>query len=125
MLKRVPLQRVPLKRTPAKLKRKSAKAKLLIDNSYDLQYKFFLTIWNKREHKSEVSGIPIYGEIKSVYFHHILPKNVKKYKEAEFDEENIIILTFDEHTQVESKTFFFEEINKRREKLLKKYGFTI
>jgi hypothetical protein len=41
---------------------------------------FFLQIWKKRLHLSEVSGLPLVGEPLSVYFHHILPK--EKYPEA-------------------------------------------
>jgi 5-methylcytosine-specific restriction endonuclease McrA len=55
----------------------------------------------------------------STFFHHILPKN--KYLEASLDEENIILLTWEEHDQVESDTTRYEEVNKRREQLKKKY----
>jgi hypothetical protein len=81
---------------------------------------FFLSIWKKRDHKSEISGKKIYGEPLSTYFHHLLSK--KKYPEAAYDEENIIILTFEEHDKVEMDMYFYEEINKRREKLKIKYG---
>jgi hypothetical protein len=80
---------------------------------------FFLQIWKKRPHKSEVGGDSLGSEALSTYFHHILPKN--KYPEAAFDEENIILLTLNEHDQVESDIYRFEEINKRREQLKKKY----
>lgn len=81
---------------------------------------FFLSIWNKKPHVSGISGKKIYGEPLTIYFHHILPKN--KYPEAQFDEENIIILTWEEHDQVEIDVFRYEEINKRREQLKIKYG---
>jgi hypothetical protein len=80
---------------------------------------FFLQIWKKRQHLSEISGLPLIGEPLSVYFHHILPK--EKYPEAALDEENIILLTLNEHDQVESDIYRFEEVNKRREQLIKKY----
>jgi len=80
---------------------------------------FFLQIWKKRQHLSEISGLPLVGEPLSVYFHHILPKN--KYPQAALDEENIILLTLNEHDQVESDIYRFEEVNKRREQLIKKY----
>jgi len=80
---------------------------------------FFLQIWKKRPHKSEVSGESLGSEALSTYFHHILPKN--KYPEATLDEENIILLTLNEHDQVESDIYRFEEVNKRREQLKKKY----
>jgi hypothetical protein len=55
----------------------------------------------------------------STYFHHILPK--EKYPKACFDEENIILLTLDEHTNVESDMYKYPEVNKRRELLKIKY----
>lgn len=81
---------------------------------------FFLSIWEKRPHKSEISGKKIYGEILSIYFHHILPKDKHSY--AKYDLENIIILTFEEHDKVEMDMYFYPEINKRREKLIDKYN---
>lgn len=80
------------------------------------QFELFLEIWNERGGKSEVSGEIIYGEPLSIYHHHILPK--RNYPEAALDKENIIILTFDEHSAIESFPNKYEEINKRREKLL-------
>jgi hypothetical protein len=80
---------------------------------------FFLKIWKKRLHYSQISMDPLGTEPLSIFFHHILPKN--KYPEASLDEENIILLTLNEHDQVESDMYRFEEINKRREQLKKKY----
>jgi hypothetical protein len=80
---------------------------------------FFLQIWKKRQHLSEISGLPLVGEPLSVYFHHILPK--EKYPQAALDEENIILLTLNEHDQVESNIYRYEEVNKRREYLKQKY----
>jgi hypothetical protein len=80
---------------------------------------FFLQIWKKRPHKSEVSGESLGSEALSTYFHHILPKS--KYPEACLDEENIILLTWEEHDQVETDPTRYEEVNKRREQLKQKY----
>lgn len=80
----------------------------------------FLSIWNKRPHTSEVSGTYLGSEPLSTFFHHILPKS--KFPIAEFDPENIILLTPDEHNNVENDMFKYEEINKRRKALLKKYN---
>lgn len=82
-------------------------------------HEFFLQIWKKRLHYSEVSMDYLGREPLSVFFHHILPKS--KYPEAEFDEENIILLTLNEHDQVEMDMYRFEEVNKKREQLKKKY----
>ena len=80
---------------------------------------FFLQIWKKRLHYSQVSMDYLGKEPLSIFFHHILPK--EKYPQASLDEENIILLTLNEHDQVESDMYRFEEVNKRREQLKKKY----
>jgi hypothetical protein len=80
---------------------------------------FFLQIWKKRLHYSQISMDHLGNEPLSIFFHHILPK--EKYPQAAFDEENIILLTLNEHDQVESDMYRFEEINKKREQLKKKY----
>lgn len=83
-------------------------------------HEFFLQIWKKKPHKSEVSGDYLGSEALSTYFHHILPKS--KYPQAALDEENIILLTWQEHDQVEMDPTRYEEINKRREQLKQKYN---
>jgi 5-methylcytosine-specific restriction endonuclease McrA len=80
---------------------------------------FFLELWKKRVHKSEVSGSYLGSEPLTVFFHHILPKS--KYPESGLDEENIILLTMEEHDQVEMDPTRYEEVNKRRELLKQKY----
>jgi hypothetical protein len=97
---------------------KSVKKERVIRDISEMQ-QFFLQIWKKRQHLSEISGLPFIGEPLSVYFHHILPK--EKYPDASLDEENIILLTLDEHTNVESDMYKYEEVNKRREQLKQKY----
>lgn len=117
---------------PRKAMSKGTKTLKLIKDTYKMCVKrdeeirqisemqqFFLQIWKKRQHLSEISGLPLVGEPLSVYFHHILPK--EKYPQAALDEENIILLTLNEHDQVESDIYRFEEVNKRREHLKQKY----
>jgi len=80
---------------------------------------FFLALWNKRRHVSEVSGEKLYSPPSSSYFHHILLKS--KHPEAMYDEENIILLTTEEHDLVHKNMYRYEEVNRRRDCLLKKY----
>lgn len=80
---------------------------------------FFLSVWNKKPHRSEVSGMYLGKEPMSTYFHHILPK--EKYPEACLDEENIILLTLEEHSNVENDMYKYEEVNERRNQLKLKY----
>ena len=80
---------------------------------------FFLLIWKKRPHYSEESGKYLGSEAMSTYFHHILPK--EKYPDACLDEENIILLSLEEHSNVENDIYRYEEVNKRRNQLKLKY----
>ena len=93
--------------------------KLKTENTKKL-HSWFLILWGKKPHYSEISSKWLGNEPNTMFFHHILPKS--RYKEAEFDEENIIFLTPDEHSNVEANPTKFEIINKRREKLKEKYG---
>ena len=87
-------------------------------NAENMQ-EFFLSIWKKKRHHSEVSGAYLGNEPLSVFFHHILSK--EKYPEASLDEENIILLTLEEHDQVEMDMYRYEEVNERRNYLKTKY----
>lgn len=81
---------------------------------------FFLRIWNKRPHHSQISLDYLGKEPMSTFFHHILPK--EKFPEAMMDEENIILLTLEEHSNVENDMYKYEEVNRRRELLQTKYN---
>ena len=81
---------------------------------------FFKRIWKERPHKSEISGKSLGKEPLSVFFHHILPKN--KYPEFRMDEENIILLTVDEHANVEADIYRYDKINTIRKYLINKYN---
>ena len=81
---------------------------------------FFKEIWKERPHKSEISGRHLGKEASSAFFHHILPKN--KYPEFRLDKENIILLTIDEHANVESDIYKYDKINTIRKYLINKYN---
>lgn len=99
----------------------SLTAKKVVNDGYIQQMRqFFLHVWKKMPHYSEISGKYLGKEPMSTYFHHILPK--EKYPEACFDEENIILLTLEEHSNVENDMYRYEEVNKRREQLKIKYN---
>ena len=107
--------RKPLARKSSLLSNKLDKFE---DNSLKMK-ELFLFIWDKKPHKSEISDTYLGEEPLTVFFHHILPKS--KYPKTCLDEENIILLTWEEHDQVEMDTYRYEEVNKRREELKKKH----
>ena len=98
----------------------SIKAKNVHNDGHNQQREMFLNIWKKKRHYSEVSGAYLGSEPMSTYFHHILPK--EKYPDACLDEENIILLTLEEHSNVENDMYKYEEINERRKQLKLKYN---
>ena len=106
--------------TSKKMFNSSNKSPQSNNDGYKLQRDMFLNIWKKRKHNSEVSGDYLGSEPMSTYFHHILAKN--KYPEACLDEENIILLTLEEHSNVENDMYKYPEVNKRREQLKIKYN---
>ena len=108
-----------LRRTPLRKFKKALPSKG--KSSPNKDHLFFMEIWKKRPHRSEISGVYLGKEPSSAFFHHILPKN--KYPEVRMDEENIILLTIDEHADVESDMYKFDIINQRRTNLLKKLNY--
>ena len=79
----------------------------------------FLSVWNKRPHRSEISNAWLGKEAASWMFHHILPK--RDYPELKYNEDNIVLLTLIEHDDVEMNPNKFPHINKIREELITKY----
>lgn len=82
------------------------------------QWLLFYLILQIRGRESEVSQTPLYGDINSTWFHHILPKS--RYPELRYCVDNIIVLTSDEHSAVESGKDY-EEIEKRKIDLQTRY----
>ena len=77
-------------------------------------FRLFQKLWKLRGPFSEISGKWLGNEPLSTFFHHILPKS--KYPDLELDENNIILLTPDEHQKVENDMYFYEEVNRRRKR---------
>jgi hypothetical protein len=112
-------QHKPRKPMKTGMMKKSFTTTRVVDDAYIQQIAMFREIWKRRTHYSEVSGEYLGSEALSIYFHHILAK--EKYPEACLDPENIVLLTLDEHTNVESNIYRYDEINKRRDYLKEKY----
>ncbi len=110
--------RKPMAKTSSLLSKKLDKSEEVIRQISEMQ-EFFLQIWRKRLHYSQVSMDYLGKEPLSVFFHHILPK--EKYPQAMYDEENIILLTLEEHDNVERDIYKYPEVNRKRELLKKKY----
>lgn len=103
----------------APLKRNSFNKTIDVNKINEMQ-NFFMSIWKERKNISEVSGEKLFSPPSSAYFHHIIAKS--KYPELKFEKDNIIILSLDEHANVENDMYKYPEINKRREQLKIKYN---
>jgi hypothetical protein len=110
--------RKPLSKTSSRFAKKLDKSEEEIRQISEMR-EFFLQLWKKLPHYSQVSGKYLGSEPLTVFFHHILPK--EKYPQACFDEENIILLTLEEHEQVELDMYRYDEVNTKRNYLKKKY----
>lgn len=110
----------PRKKLSSKLSKKLDKSEEVDTRKISEMQEFFLQIWRKRLHYSQVSMDYLGKEPLTVFFHHILSK--EKYPEAALDEENIILLTLEEHDNVEADMYKYPEVNRRRELLKIKYG---
>jgi len=51
--------------------------------------------------------------------HHIYEKS--PYPELKYEEDNIAMITWAEHTQLHSDMYYYKEINKRRKLIKEKY----
>jgi hypothetical protein len=111
--------RTSLAKKSSLLHRKLDKSEEVIRQISEMQ-QFFLRIWNKRPHHSQISLDHLGREPMSTFFHHILPK--EKFPQAMLDEENIILLTLEEHSNVENDMYKYPEVNKIRELLQTKYN---
>lgn len=94
--KKSPLKRVALKKKPLAPEKINAK-KLL----REVDDKFYEGIWNTNEHRSMISKKYLWEPINTCYFHHLLPKGIKKYEKYRHCAWNILMVTPEEHTQIE------------------------
>lgn len=83
-------------------------------------HSWFNLLWSQEPHYSEISGKFLGSENSSMYWHHIFSKS--QFPEYEFDRNNLIRISGDEHATVETNPYFYEEVNKRREILKQKYN---
>ena len=97
-----------------------SKADKYTEEDIEALWSVYKRIWSKRTHISEVSGEKLLSPLTSLYMHHIIPK--QKCKEGILDEQNIILLSTEEHYKVETDKYCYEEINNRRNYLEKKYN---
>ena len=71
---------------------------------------FYAQIWAKRPHIDFETGDPIYGEMLTLYFHHVLPKGVERFKQFRYCEWNIVLVNWNNHTNADNAMLFTPKI---------------
>jgi hypothetical protein len=110
-------QQKPIRKISRKGKqRREQKAKLSEKDKL-----FWAAIWEEREHVDFETGEPIYGEYRTLYFHHVLPKHPGPvgYPQFRYKKWNIVIVSWDTHTKAENNIDLVPKIKAYRDKLLK------
>ena len=80
------------------IKKVSSTRQIKITSQNAKDREFYLSLWDKREHKCQYCGIPLDDEPEKWMFHHILFKGENKYKHLRYYEENIDIVCFQCHS---------------------------
>jgi hypothetical protein len=90
------------------------------------QRELFIRIWMTRPRRSQVSDVKLGPDMCAWMFSHVLPKST--YPAGKVDEENIVLMTFDEHQKWEhhqSELLFTKRwkwVFELKEKLKNKYN---
>lgn len=79
----------------------------------------FQSIWDKRPHKSQISGERI-KEAKAINFLHILAKGQNQYPDFKLEEENIVLGTEEEHFIWDNARHLIPPNHKGWQKLIEK-----
>lgn len=83
-----------------KLGRKKKIEAMILEEKLEREkmWAFYEYLWNKiKVKKCWACGVPIYGEISSIYFDHLLEKQT--YEELKYEEENIFFCCADCHNR--------------------------
>jgi hypothetical protein len=93
------LKKVPLKKTSSMgIKRKTPDPKYLADRKQQRtnDIEFYEKIWSKRKHICEICSAPLYNEISTAFFDHLIEKAI--HPELRYEENNIILVCIDCHS---------------------------
>jgi len=76
--------------------------------------------WQKKPHRCEQCGEGIWGENKSLYHHHLLPKGLDRYEHLKYEYSNLMMLCWQCHSNVDSNPG--DKVIERTEQAHKQFG---
>lgn len=94
-------QKPKSKRTP--IRKRSIKQTKLLGERKLLQTKdweFYLEIWDERDHVCFETDMYLGDEPQTLFFHHVLEKGIRRYKQYRHCKWNIILISWQVHDQV-------------------------
>lgn len=99
-----PIKKSPIRKTskPLTEEKKEEKNKMRA---------FFFWIWENYPRCSEISNTKFYGEVRSYYYHHLKCKSI--HKDIQYSISNIIRVTLDEHSIIESDNDYYPIVKER------------
>lgn len=86
----------PLKKSTLKKKPKTQEEKDENKKEIEKQWQFFLSIWETRPHKCQITGKWLGDTPYSWMFDHLIEKS--KRADLKYEEDNIVLCTFDVHS---------------------------
>lgn len=127
-MKKSPIKRTgkPLKsnstiKRNSKLKKKgkSQQVKDVERAQQDAMWEIFELHWNSKPHICENCNTPIWGENKSLYHHHCMPKH--RYKELRYEIDGLMLLCWPCHQATENG-YPGQKVVERTKEVKAKYG---
>lgn len=108
-------KRTPIRKISAKGRRKlQDRIKLSAEDKL-----FWDGLWQERPHIDFETGLPIWGEALTLYFHHVLPKGLEIYEKFRFCDWNIVFLSWESHDKAERKLDLVPKVKAYHDYLIK------
>jgi 5-methylcytosine-specific restriction endonuclease McrA len=105
---------------PIKRKQKTQAEKDQQSADIERMRKLFEEHWEKKPHKCEQCGTGIWGENKTLYHHHLLPKGLDRYEHLKYEYSNLMMLCWQCHANVDSNPG--DKVIERTEQAHKQFG---
>lgn len=94
--KQKPLNRTSIRKKSEKQKSRLGEQKLL----QETDWRFYLEIWDEREHICFETDEYLGDEPQTLFFHHVLEKGIRRYKKYRHCKWNIVLISWQVHDQV-------------------------
>lgn len=109
------ISRTPIRKQSKKQRSRLGEQKVL----QEADWRFYLEIWDERDHVCFETDQYLGSEPQTVFFHHVLEKGIRRYKKYRHCKWNIVLISWQVHDQVGMDIDRCPRIKAYRDKLLK------